>query len=83
MPKTVTVIGKQQAKVALNAVNIASVGALGTDVSTISDEALAKYVSAELAKTWVKENELAIAERHAWIYTHGAPLADFQTLKID
>jgi post-segregation antitoxin (ccd killing protein) len=33
--------------------------------------------------SWAEENAAAIAERHAWIEVHGAPLADLQVLKVD
>lgn len=32
------------------------------------------------AEAWRKENAAAIAERLAWIETHGTPLADIQVL---
>ena len=33
------------------------------------------------AKVWQHENAVAIAERRAWIESHGTPLADIQVLQ--
>lgn len=81
MPKSVA--GKQQTKLTLNSENLDSSREFGLNVSTISDEALTKVVGLELARAWVNENDQAIEERRAWIDTHGTPLADIQTLKVD
>jgi antitoxin CcdA len=34
------------------------------------------------AEVWRQENAAAIAERLAWIETHGTPLADIQVLLV-
>ena len=54
-----------------------------TNVSAISDAALAEAVRAAKAEAWARENAEAIAERRAWIEANSAPLADLQVLKID
>ncbi len=80
MPRTAE---KQRTNITLTAVNLAAARELGLNVSAISDAALAAAVRAAKAEAWARENAEAIAERRAWIETHGTPLADLQVLKID
>lgn len=55
--------------------------AYGLNVSLISERALAAAVRAEAARRWETENAGAIAQRTAWIESHGLPLADLQVWK--
>ena len=78
-----TATEKQRTNITLTAANLTAARELGLNVSAISDAALAEAVRAAKAEAWASENAEAIAERRAWIETHGAPLADLQALKID
>mgnify|MGYP001236550385 FL=1 len=74
---------KQRTNVTLTAANLAAARELGLNISAISDAAVSEAVRAARARAWAAENADAIAERRAWIETHGTPLADLQVLKVD
>lgn len=79
----VTATDKRRTNVTLDARTLDAARALGLNVSAISDRALAVAVRDAEAAAWARDNAEAIAERRAWIETHGAPLADVQVLKTD
>lgn len=79
----VTATEKRRTNVTLDARTLDAARALGLNVSAISDRALAVAVRDAEAAAWARDNAEAIAERRAWIETHGAPLADVQVLKTD
>lgn len=81
MPHTTS--EKQRTNVTLTAANLAAAREMGLNVSAISDAALAEAVRKAKAEAWARDNAKAIAERRAWIESHGSPLADLQVLKVE
>ncbi len=69
---------RRPTNISLDAAMIDDAKELGINISRACEEGLAKQISEERGRRWLKENRAAIESSNAWVEEHGLPLAKYR-----